>query len=123
MRCIIVDMDGHPTDEVARLVADARRSAGLTQAQLAVRAGTSQAAISRIERGLESPTVDRLAQLLTVAGRTLTFAAPGLAPPRDPADLRAERDLTADERLAQGIELSVFAAELAGAVETAGDDG
>ena len=50
-----------------------RRRHGLTQAQLAARARTSQAAISRIERGLVSPSVATLAHLLELMGEELVL--------------------------------------------------
>lgn len=52
---------------------DARRRHGLTQEQLAARARTSQAAISRIERGLVSPTIETLATLLDLMGEELSL--------------------------------------------------
>lgn len=55
------------------LLREARRRHGLTQQQLAMRARTSQAAISRIERGLVSPSVATLAQLLDLMGEELTL--------------------------------------------------
>ncbi|MBA3384976.1 MAG: helix-turn-helix transcriptional regulator [Actinobacteria bacterium] len=58
-----------------QLLRDARRRHGLTQQQLAMRARTSQAAISRIERGLVSPSVGMLAQLLDLMGEELTLDA------------------------------------------------
>jgi transcriptional regulator with XRE-family HTH domain len=97
------------------LVSQIRRRRRLTQAQLAIRAGTSQAAISRIERGLESPTVDRLNALLQVMGETLALSAEPMQPWADSADLVSERAMTADERLEQGIQLAEFATELAAA--------
>lgn len=57
------------------LLREARRRHGLTQQQLAIRARTSQAAISRIERGLVSPSVDMLARLLELTGEELTLDA------------------------------------------------
>jgi transcriptional regulator with XRE-family HTH domain len=57
------------------LLAEARRRHGLTQRQLAARARTSQAAISRIERGVVSPTVETLATLLDVLGEELMLDA------------------------------------------------
>jgi transcriptional regulator with XRE-family HTH domain len=57
------------------LLRTARRRHGLTQAQLAARARTSQAAISRIERNLVSPTVSTLAGLLDLLGEQLDLAA------------------------------------------------
>lgn len=75
----------------------------------------SQAAIGRIERGLESPTVDRLEALLQAMGETLALAAEPMQPWADRADLASERAMTADERLEQGIQLAQFATELAAA--------
>ncbi len=46
----------------------AREAQGLSQRGLAVRAGTSQDAISRIERGAEAPTLERFGQLLLAMG-------------------------------------------------------
>jgi transcriptional regulator with XRE-family HTH domain len=57
------------------LLKQARARHGLTQAQLAARARTSQAAISRIERGLVSPSVDTLAELLDLMGEELVLEA------------------------------------------------
>jgi len=47
----------------------------VTQKQLAARARTSQAAISRIERDLVSPSVDTLARLLDLLGEELELDA------------------------------------------------
>ena len=53
----------------------ARERHGLTQKQLAIRARTSQAAISRIERGLVSPTVEMLEKLLAMVNEELVLDA------------------------------------------------
>ena len=52
----------------AELLRQARERAGLSQRQLAQRAGTAQSVIARIERGLSSPTWDTLERLLEAAG-------------------------------------------------------
>ncbi len=57
------------------LVREVRKRHGLTQEQLAARASTSQAAISRIERGLVSPTVETLARLLDLMHEELALDA------------------------------------------------
>jgi transcriptional regulator with XRE-family HTH domain len=57
------------------LLRDARRRHGVTQQQLAARARTSQAAISRIERDLVSPSVSTLASLLDLLGEELELGA------------------------------------------------
>jgi len=53
----------------------ARSRHGLSQRQLAIRARTSQAAISRIERGLVSPTVATLSELLRLMNEELVLEA------------------------------------------------
>jgi transcriptional regulator with XRE-family HTH domain len=50
------------------LVAEARRRAGLTQVQLAERAGTSQAAIARYERAETLPSLATLQRLVRACG-------------------------------------------------------
>jgi len=58
-----------------QLLREARRRHGLTQRQLAARARTSQAAISRVERDLVSPSVSTLATLLDLMGERLVLDA------------------------------------------------
>jgi transcriptional regulator with XRE-family HTH domain len=70
-----------------RLLRELRRRHGLTQAQLAARARTSQAAISRIERGLVSPSVATLAELLDLMGEELVLHT-------EPIDYGHDRTLT-----------------------------
>ncbi len=57
------------------LIRDARRIAGLSQADLARRLGTHQSVISRWEREIESPRVDTLGRILQACGfeADLTF--------------------------------------------------
>lgn len=74
--------------EASELVARTRRAAGLSQAELAERAGTSQPVISAYERGHREPTVPTLRRLLAAAGARLDLGA-GPAPATDlppPAD-------------------------------------
>ncbi len=61
-------MDG-PTP--GQLLREARRRHGVTQAQLAIRASTTQSAISRIERDQVSPSVETLRELLHLLGEDL----------------------------------------------------
>jgi transcriptional regulator with XRE-family HTH domain len=61
------------------LLREARARQGISQRRLALRAGTSQDAISRIERGVESPTLERLTHLLMVLGERLELDAVPLA--------------------------------------------
>ncbi|MGH2936133.1 MAG: helix-turn-helix domain-containing protein [Gaiellaceae bacterium] len=61
--------------DVATLIRRARTEAGLTQAQLAARAGTSQPALARYESGATLPTLPTLERLLAVVGRRLQVGA------------------------------------------------
>jgi transcriptional regulator with XRE-family HTH domain len=47
-----------------QLVQEARRRHGVSQKQLAIRASTTQSAISRIERNRVSPSIETLRELL-----------------------------------------------------------
>lgn len=64
------------------MVREARRRAGLTQAELARRAGTTQSAIARLERGGTEPTAERVERLVGACGFDLQLH---LAP-RDDSD-------------------------------------
>ena len=55
----------------ARLIKEARSAAGLTQAQLAERAGTSQPTIAAYEAGDKVPNVSTLERVLRATGTTL----------------------------------------------------
>ena len=57
--------------DTSALVREARIRAGLTQAQLAQRAGTSQPTVASYEAGAKVPTVETLARLVTAAGLRL----------------------------------------------------
>lgn len=52
------------------LVREARRRAGLTQAELAARAGTTQSAVARLESGRTSPSYDTVLRLVGLCGFT-----------------------------------------------------
>jgi transcriptional regulator with XRE-family HTH domain len=68
------------------LLKEARDRAGLTQRELAQRAGTSQAMVARIERGQQSPSVATLERLVLACGLELRVeTAGGAGPPAGPA--------------------------------------
>jgi transcriptional regulator with XRE-family HTH domain len=58
------------------LIRDARRAAGLTQAELAARLGVSQSAVAKLEREGSNPTVETLDRTLRAAGFRLQLIAP-----------------------------------------------
>jgi uncharacterized protein len=55
----------------AREIREAREQAGLSQAALAARAGTSQATLSAYENGRKQPSVETLSRVLEAAGAQL----------------------------------------------------
>lgn len=96
------------------LLRERRVARGLSQRELALRAGTRQATISRIENGHEIPTVHRLDQLLTALGERLELRAVPLDPQRSLADVRADQAKPMAARLEDGFALASFASQLAG---------
>ena len=84
------------------LLREARRRHGLTQQQLARRARTSQAAISRIERGVVSPSVAMLAQLLDLMGEQLVLESSLIEYGHDRALLRENLARTVSRRIDHG---------------------
>ncbi len=104
--------------DAGKLLGDARTRAGVSQRRLAVRAGTSQDAISRIERGAESPGTERLRRLLLALGVELELAA---SPIGAPADRRTHREMSAEERLRESASWNLAASrlEIAGAAARA----
>lgn len=86
-------------DAPGALLRKLRLSTGLSQRALAERAGTSQPAIVRYERGRTTPSWETLERLAEACGRRLRLSAE-IAP--DPDDVAlAERflDLTPEQRL------------------------
>jgi transcriptional regulator with XRE-family HTH domain len=61
---------------LAREVFELRKTAGLTQRQLASKSGVQQADISRIEAGDANPTLATIAALAYALGAELTLAGP-----------------------------------------------
>jgi len=64
-------MEYHIRVDAARLLRQARARSGLSQRQLAGRAGLSQPMISAIERGLQDPRHGTLDKLLRACGQEL----------------------------------------------------
>jgi transcriptional regulator with XRE-family HTH domain len=80
------------------LVREARRRAGLTQVELADKAGTTQSAIARLEAGRTSPSFDLVLRLLRLCGFRLDVSLD----PYDDSDLAQAQALlrrTVDERV------------------------
>jgi transcriptional regulator with XRE-family HTH domain len=81
----------------------ARRSAGLTQAELAGRLGVSQAAVAKLESPRANPTVDTLAEALWASGHRLTLDARARLPGVDESLIRRHLERSPAERI-RGLE-------------------
>jgi transcriptional regulator with XRE-family HTH domain len=88
----------------AVLLKDARRRAGMTQAELAERLGVSQAAVAKLESLSANPTVDTLDKALWATGHRLTLDAVPRRPGVDESLIRRQLELSPAERI-RGIEL------------------
>lgn len=95
-----------------QLLRDARRKHHCTQKQLAARAGTSQAAISRIERDEVSPTVETLARLLDLLGEELILETQLIDWGHDRTLNEAKLDRTPAQRVADNVAFARFAARM-----------
>jgi transcriptional regulator with XRE-family HTH domain len=89
-----------------RLLREARRRHGVTQEQLAARAGTSQAAVSRIERDVVSPSVTTLAGLLDLLGEELELSATPIDYGHDRTLIEANLRVAPEERIRRQAEWS-----------------
>jgi predicted transcriptional regulator len=92
-----------PASGIPRLLKDARRRSGLTQADLAQRLGISQAAVAKLERPGANPTVDTLDRALWATGHCLMLDAPTRSAGVDESLIRRQLQLTPAQRIA-GIE-------------------
>jgi transcriptional regulator with XRE-family HTH domain len=98
------------------LINERRRHLGLSQRSLARRAGTTQAAVSRIERGLTTPTWETVRTLLLAMGYEPELRARRLPGRWDPLHLLASLERSPAERL----QLAISANRLAGRLRKAG---
>lgn len=80
------------------LVREARKRAGLSQRQLADRAGTSQSAIARLEAGRTKPAFDDVLRLVRLCGMDLDIML-GERDDSDWAQARRQLTLTRVERI------------------------
>ncbi|MGI9016132.1 MAG: helix-turn-helix domain-containing protein [Euzebya sp.] len=95
-----------------RLVRDARRVAGLSQRELADRAGTSQPAIARYEAGTVTPDLDTLARILHACGHRLQIHSV-VVDPVDARQLAESISMTPARRSARNRRVTALAAAAA----------
>lgn len=101
---------------VSHLLKSARQRAGLSQRELATRAGTAQSVVARIESGATSPTIATLEHLLRSCGFVLD-AQLALDPVQDThmlADVERIRALTPEQRFTELANASRFLLALRG---------
>ena len=113
------------TMRAGQVVLNARRSLGLTQAELARRSATTQNYVSRIERGAVEPTLPTIERLLYAMGLRLELGVVELPPGNeDPAQLRADyAESTPEERVGQAMMLSEFLTGVAADAASGGSTG
>lgn len=87
------------------LIRERRLAHGLSQRQLALRSGTTQAWISAIERQRADPGTEMLRRLLLAMGEELVLESRRLPSDRDhdPIAFAENRQRTMEERLAEGL--------------------
>jgi transcriptional regulator with XRE-family HTH domain len=105
--------------QAGRLLREGRETQGLSQRRLAVRAGTSQDAISRIERGTEAPTLERFAQLMLAMGLRAEMRIEPLASPVAAGKLAEASAMSPAERLREASSWNRTMSGLAAAGEEA----
>lgn len=93
-------------NEPGRLLREARLRHGLSQERLAVRAGTTQSAISRIEKERISPTVQTLAELLHLMGKDLVLSAKDRDTGIDRTLNQKNLDFTPEQRIRRGLDFA-----------------
>lgn len=107
-----IERDSEPL--LGRVLRDARRRAGVSQRQLAIRTGMAPPSLSRIENGHESPSFERFAACMEALGFKPDIELRILAGSRaDPAHLAAEAQLTPARRLESLFEWMRFGDRLA----------
>jgi transcriptional regulator with XRE-family HTH domain len=107
--------------QLGQMLREARHRSGLSQRTLARRAGTTQASVSRIERGLEEPSYERFEALMQSMGWAPKLELEPIAAHREETRrLIAEaRSGTPSTRLASGRNAAKFGDKLRRAVERA----
>jgi transcriptional regulator with XRE-family HTH domain len=81
------------------LIREARRNAGLTQAELARRMDTTQSAVARLESARSNPRVDTLDRAIAATGRELEISFSAPAPQVDETMTASNLRKSSGERL------------------------
>jgi transcriptional regulator with XRE-family HTH domain len=86
-------------ESVDEMVRELRRGAGISQRALATRAGTSQPAIARYERGTATPSWDTLQRLAAACGQRLRLRSEPVVDSHDVELAARLLELTPEQRL------------------------
>jgi uncharacterized protein len=92
--------------DIGAVVRDARRSAGLSQAELAAAVGTTQSAVSRWERGHDVPRADTLVAILRACGYEADLVLRPHETGVDRAQIRAMLRTPVEQRLQSSANVS-----------------
>ncbi|MEN8184341.1 MAG: helix-turn-helix transcriptional regulator [Myxococcota bacterium] len=92
---------------ISSVVREARRRAGLTQAQLAERAGVPKSTVGRIESGARVPSTEMVERLVRAAGLEVSVSLSEADPGTDSMFERTLRRSPA-ERLADATRVARF---------------
>ena len=95
------------------LVRETRLRKGVTQRSLALRAGTSQSAIARIERGEEEMTWSRFRTLMVSMGEEPTVTSQPLKSRYDARDMQAQRAMGLSSGLKGGLNFNDLLSKMA----------
>jgi len=96
-----------------QLIRETRIKHVLSQTRLALRAGTRQSAISRLEKDEISPSFETLEHLMNVMGESLVLDSTPLEGRFDPLHLKASGERPPRERLELAISWNRTAGQLA----------
>src|SRR3546814_2412575 len=75
-----MSLDSHPSSASAQRIRRARRSAGLSQAQLAAELGVQRSAVSHWEAQRGKPSMNHMRQLALLTGAQFEWLATGRGP-------------------------------------------
>lgn len=77
--------------DLGQAVRSLRRAQGITQAQLAMTAGTNRRFIVELERGKPTSQLGKALEVLAVLGAAAEVAVPAGEPPATPPKIRGQR--------------------------------
>jgi len=88
------------------MLREARLRHGLSQKRLAIRAGTTQSAISRIEQERGSPTIRTLEELLRLMGEDLVLSTKRRDTGIDVTLNRRNLEFSPEQRIERGLDFA-----------------